>query len=394
VLSKEEEAYIFVTILGKDTCPLSAQQVIAKRFEEIAPINQDDRVIKLADLGITALHYGALQEARATLEETISIIGATLIDKKSLDTALALSGSEKAKIFKGEAHERALCYFYRGLIYMAEGDYENARACFISGEMQTDRFNEEKAIAGYWLSLKYLQSLMSYLCSYAQEMDLPKEIPEGLSYGVFNKEHDTIIIVASGFAPLKVQEELKPKEYGLSYRPVISQVHAVKVKNINDAVDNKIPDTLSDSDGEKEIFFLDQPTEDIYVQALSRGRRDMDKVLEAKKRYAQASVTRSDVSQAVAQVASQCGIYGLPVALVSSLFSISGREGAAKVDSIADLRQLNSIPGKIFIGTLKSSNNPILVEILDEQNNVIGYKKVLVPSSGEKMNIVLVRVYK
>ena len=64
------------------------------------------------------------------------------------------------KHFKGEPYERAMSYYYRGLLYMLEEDYENARACFKAGIIQ-DAFAEENQNRCDFALLLFLEAFCS-----------------------------------------------------------------------------------------------------------------------------------------------------------------------------------------------------------------------------------------
>jgi len=74
--------------------------------------------------------------------------------------ARSLWYAEGSKEFKGEPYERCMAYYYRGILYLMEHDYDNARACFSAGIIQ-DSFAEELQNR---CDFALLDLLMAYAC--------------------------------------------------------------------------------------------------------------------------------------------------------------------------------------------------------------------------------------
>ena len=49
--------------------------------------------------------------------------------------ARGLFAAERTKPFIGEPYERVMAYYYRGILYWRDGQPDNARACFRSGQV-------------------------------------------------------------------------------------------------------------------------------------------------------------------------------------------------------------------------------------------------------------------
>jgi hypothetical protein len=121
----------------------------------------------------------------------------------------------------------------------------------------------------------------------------------------------------------------------------------------------------------------------------------MDKVLEAKKQQADTARGVAGVSEVVGVTAAQFGVYGLPVTLLSALVSTSEKDKAARAETLADLRQITSLPGSLYMATYRSSQSPIRIEATDENGAPICAKEFTVPQpQAGRMNVVLIRVHK
>ena len=348
--------------------------------------------MNLADIGANAINFGDLNSARTAFDGALAIMDSIVPDSEILDDALSLSGSEKSKIFIGEPHERAMCYFYRGLIFLADGDFENARACFINGEMQGVVLNG-RATQTNWLSLSYLQALADKLDGSYRAIQFPNQTPKDLSIGDYNEDDDTLIVIMTGYGPNKTHHSTKKGGYGLSYSRIGSQINTVRVCIVEQyslsSTSNK-----KDIDSLKELLKWSRPSEDIYIQAVSRGRREMDKILEAKEYEAERSNKNAGVWEKIGIAAGQCGIWGAPVAGIAMLVGNSERERAATANPISDLRQLASLPQNIYIGSFRSSSSQLVIETVTGEGRIIRSApfSVLKAEKG-RINVVLSRIY-
>src|ERR1051325_6470013 len=82
--------------------------------------------MKLAGVAIRAGYY---DDAKRVLDEAIARIQGISTGKQAA-AARSTFKQESVKPFKGEPYEQVMAYFYRGLLYYRDGDYDNARACF------------------------------------------------------------------------------------------------------------------------------------------------------------------------------------------------------------------------------------------------------------------------
>src|SRR5438093_13483803 len=65
---------------------------------------------------------------------------------------------EARKTFIGEPYERVMAYYYRGILYWIDGEPDNARACFRSGQIM-DSDTENKTYSSDYVLLDYLDGL-------------------------------------------------------------------------------------------------------------------------------------------------------------------------------------------------------------------------------------------
>src|ERR1700683_4680814 len=118
-----------------------AQQFAADKPPELQPLfnalyveGEHNAVLNFDYLGLAALEVGDYGVAEKALDAAIERIEAIYADNLSAKKAKSVFSAEKVKDFKGEPYERAMTYFYRGVLYLRVGDYQNARASFLSAE--------------------------------------------------------------------------------------------------------------------------------------------------------------------------------------------------------------------------------------------------------------------
>jgi tetratricopeptide (TPR) repeat protein len=92
--------------------------------------------------GVAAVAEGKTQDATGLFDSALDSIEGMFANTENAAKARSLWYEEGAKDYKGEPYERAMAYYYRGLLYLAEGDYENARASFRGGILQ-DAFADQ-----------------------------------------------------------------------------------------------------------------------------------------------------------------------------------------------------------------------------------------------------------
>lgn len=115
-----------------DTRIEQLRAVLADGKAAMAKAPERDRMLWRYRLGSTALRAGDWDEARSQFDAAISTLNMLAVGTKDAAQARSMFGEEAAKLFIGEPYERAMAYFYRGLIYWRDNEFDNARACFRS----------------------------------------------------------------------------------------------------------------------------------------------------------------------------------------------------------------------------------------------------------------------
>jgi tetratricopeptide (TPR) repeat protein len=309
-----------------------------------------------ADIGITALFVNDAPLATEMLDHAVMTMEQITVGGEREKKVTSLDGSESEKLFKGEPHERVIVYLYRGALYMAEGDYENAQACFKNAAMQ-DAFAQEEQERANWLTVDVLQLVCKKLLRETDANDFELYMRqrygpriESVETALETEAPNLIVLVGVGEGPEKLATESHGQELAYAAKP--SYVHSVHVVTKYGAL-------------------AMMETDDVYIQAVTRGGRKMDEILGEK---AQARKTIEAVGDAAAAM-SPLVPGGAVLGLVKEL-SWSMSDG---IDSSADSRQIMSIPGKLYlyVGHVEEATDVFKVRALASNKQVLAEKKIV-----------------
>jgi tetratricopeptide (TPR) repeat protein len=329
------------------------------------------RVAAYADIGILAMHYNCLDIAEEALGRAASL-------GERLDVTVA-KGPESAKFFKGEPHERALLWFYLGVHDYAGGDYENARACFRRAALQ-DALAEKSIDRGDWFAMDLLEAMADYCTRRIADEDLLRQMRARYLDRAANDKNatredieallnmpcdaDVVVIVTLGPPPRKIG-------YGTGGAQLGYQRQESKVSHVRMVASGKpLPVPVTD---------------DTYVQAVTRGQRKADEVLQYEQQNKEMIEAGARGLQAIGQAG---GTYGLPLTIVAHFLT----EHAAQKDCSADTRQVQLLPGRILIwfGKKAEIGQSLSLEFYDADGKVIARTDpVTIPAAGN--TVVLAR---
>ena len=157
-------------------------------------------------LGLKAYKLGYKDVAKSSFDKVLLNIESFYTDTEAAKKARSLWYEEGMKDFKGEPYERVMAYYYRGLIFLEDGDYENARAAFKSAVLQ-DAFAEEEQYRADFALVIFLEGLASRFAGDTEAArgvfdELKKFRPDFTPQESFN----VIVIAESGTSPRKVAD--------------------------------------------------------------------------------------------------------------------------------------------------------------------------------------------
>lgn len=222
-----------------------------------------DRVLHCMNIGVAAFEMKRYDLARDAFDEAIAAIETVYAGHAGAAEARTLWAEEGRKVFKGEPYERAMVYLYRGLMYLHDGDFENARATFKAGLLQ-DGFAEEEQYRIDFASLIFLQGWASQCLGDAETANMAYQEVKRLrpTFVPPDPTHNALVIVETGTAPRKVGDGVG--HYELKFR----RGKGIKEESAVIAVGETVTPALA--------------IEDVFWQASTRGGRQFDKILEGK----------------------------------------------------------------------------------------------------------------
>lgn len=350
----------------KDIAPAVLSDYLQDKPQPIQPhyatlLRQGQRNVVLNHMraGLGAMELGAFATAQASFDEALLGIEAIYANSDTAQQARKLWTAEAYKDFKGEPYERAMAYYYRGLLYLRDGDYENARASFKGGMLQ-DAFAEEEQNRSDFALLAFLEGWASRC---AGNRDLAKqsfdEVKNLKSEFDPPKEDDNLLLIAeTGTSPVKFGDG--PKKSLLKFR----RGTGFEEQKVRFEIVDKPFDAFS--------------LEDIYFQASTRGGRPIDHVLAGKVQF---QGTTKIVGQAMTTVGTAAAVLGLlagddRVAAVGAgiaLIGLIAQAGAEAMRPEADARYWDNLPDSVHVSSAKFNEDspPVTVKFLDASGSVL-----------------------
>jgi len=235
-----------------------------------------DKVLWQYRTAAAAMRQGKFDLAKPLLDDALLTLGGIFGKDAEARKARGYFSKEERKTFIGEPYERAMAYFYRGVIYWRDGELDNARACFRSAEFE-DSDAENKEFAGDWVLPDYLDGLATAKLGGdgSDAFKRAKANAKNINLPDYNPKANVVFFVEFGPGPLKYASGQYGEELHFTARS--SPVVAARIKTgaINLAV---------------------APTDDVNFQATTRGGRVMDHVLANKAVFKQTTDTAGDVA--------------------------------------------------------------------------------------------------
>jgi len=192
-----------------------------------------NRVLICLRLAVAAMAAGDTETAKSELRDATRIIDA-FHTNTNMQEWVALFGDETVKVFKGEPYERALAHWYLGLIYYAEGDYDNAGACLRNAlfklkvyDEKNDAQAEDSAESDFgigWYLLARCRQRMNdaenttRCFRYAREATGPRY--RWTTDEALNAEANVLLIIETGKGPFKLP--CGPNSVGAELNPIFA----------------------------------------------------------------------------------------------------------------------------------------------------------------------------
>ncbi len=345
-------------------------------------------VLNLDELSVAAMRARSSEIAERALDEATLLINQIFGSGPDTRAARSIFFSENAKIFKGDPYERSMAFFYRGVLYMQEGDWQNARAMFRSAVLQ-DAFAEEEQNRADWVIFDYLiavceaqlgrdfyaeQSYQRAMEQYDAMVNNYREFAgqrlptDAARPPLPRREDNLLVIVQSGAGPQKIHAGLYGEFAAFERRSSNIAAPAVRVG------DEPVPATMTDS---------------VYYQSATRGGREFDRIQGRK-------VIFKSVTGAIGEVGVYTGAIVLAhsdhheEAMAGAMIMAAGLlvtvvSGLARPD--ADIRHWRSLPDALGVAVGSSAAGARRVSV--RLNGTTTSATVDLPPSGHGMAVVL-----
>jgi len=352
---------------------------LKKSYQALLEEGARNEVLNNMQIGIDALQMGYRENAVSSFDLAIKGITTVYANNEVAKKARTLWYEEQMKEFKGEPYERAMAFYYRGVLYLEDGDYENARACFKSGINQ-DAFAEEEQNRCDFALLIFLSAVASGLSGDDYMADLAMEELKTLRPD-FDQDlsGNALVLFETGTSPRKLGDGPGHSE--------------LKFRRGKGAPEQTVEIAVNNTDF-KNVY----PMESIFWQSTSRGGRFVDKILEGKAQFRQ---VHSEIGSTLADISST----GM---LISPLFDNSGNmAGASAALGLlavtemaiaqssrphADIRYWNNLPDTVHVMLmdLSAGNHSFDIRYRDNKGNLIPKldQKIEVNIQDDQFNIV------
>jgi len=235
-----------------------------------------DKVLWQYRTAAAAMRHGKFDVAKPVLDDSLLTLGGIYGKDADARKARGYFHAEAKKTFIGEPYERAMAYFYRGILYWMDGEPDNARACFRSAEFE-DGDAEDKKYAGDWVLPDYLDGLATTKLAGdgSDALKRARANSKNITLPDYNTRANVLFFLEFGPGPLKYAGGQYGEQLRIRTRP--SSVVAARIRT--GAVNLDVA-----------------PTDDVNFQATTRGGRVMDHVLGNKAVFKSATDTFGDAA--------------------------------------------------------------------------------------------------
>lgn len=332
-------ALVLLGLMGCATVPERAQPrltgdpiIDGNTLRAAAPVQ--DRVLWDYRIAASALRAGQPDEAKLRLDTALPLIGGILANDADAKKARSLFSAESTKTFIGEPHERVMAYYYRGLLYWRDGQPDNARACYRSGQL-IDSDAETAEYKSDYVLLDYLDGLVSakLAADGSDGFARAQANAKNLKLPAYDPAANVLIFAEYGTGPRKYGGG----EYGeqLKFFVKNSTAHAATL-NLNGQSVN-LP-----------------AYDDLNFQATTRGGRVMDYILGGKAVFKRTTNTVGEVALIGAMIAANNGSRdGDRAAVALGAIGLIGKIASAATTPRADIRMWDNLPQRLSFAALR-----------------------------------------
>ncbi len=332
-------------------------------------------------LGLAALRTGHKEIAKRALDAAIRDVESLTAGAAAAQRATGRFVREQTKWFKGESYERAALFLYRGLLYLADEDFGNAAACFKRAQLQDVTGDDAPGFAGDWFSAEWALAFAALKQGFPQ--DAEAAVNRAAQFSTRQDEvpwpraqDNVLVVVEVGRGPQKY----RAGRYGeqLRFQEVRPAVRTVEVRH-----------------GER-VLATSAAAENLYVQATTRGTRQVDHILQGKAAFKEGAGTAAVALGVGAVVAAHhrgreadiaTGVLG-GLAVISAIVS----EAATPE---ADVRGWDALPHSIYLVGVELPAGPVELEVRGRGaggESAASLKLPIIVQPNDPIQVVMVRL--
>lgn len=341
----------------------AAGEALTEDEARLAHSPPQDRVLWEYRVAAEALRRGEYAEAKRQLDTALAVLGGLLSGPDdAARRARSYFAPEAVKTFVGEPYERAMAYYYRGILYWQDGEPDNARACFRSAAL-SDTDPAAGRYASDYVLPDYLDGLATAkLGGDGADARARAQAHTKLPLPAYDPAANVLCFVEYGRGPLKYATG--PYDDQLRFETTPSST--VSGRLIVDGQPVALP-----------------PYDDLDFQATTRGGRVMDYILHNKAVFKSTTAAAGDaalagaaIAQGVAQDRRSQGRNAAAPENAATALAVAGViSKAVSVATIpaADTRTWDNLPQYLSFAALRLAPgpHPARLEFFDAQGRLM-----------------------
>ncbi len=314
-------------------------------FDVYLKQGQRNSVLNEMRIGLYAFENGDFELSGWLFDRAIGKIETIYANNKTAEKARSKFKQESTKDFKGEPYERAMAYFYRGLIYLQQDDYENARASMLGGLLQ-DSLAEHETYEQDFASHFYIAGWASRCNGNASQAEdyFREAIKLNDTLSKPQSKENVLVLVTSGSSPLK---------FRLGENNELLAFDSSAIESVRNITKPRL------KLNRKEVHFV--IAENLHWQAATRGGRTIDVINNGKAQFKENTdalgnaLTSTGSGLMNAAQASNNQNLGKAGA-VMAVFGLVSKGISKATRAEADIRYWDNLPAFIYTATVDKTN--------------------------------------